>query len=91
MYVSRKTDDGGWGPPENIGNLLNTPASECRLMYSPGGNYLFFQSPRRPRLNDRNNPVTYNLLMWNTHMIAEESFDFYWLKASALEKALRQP
>jgi hypothetical protein len=88
IYICRKTGDGSWGEPKNLGNLFNTPVSECRLMYSPGGNYVFFQSPRRPRLNDRNNPVTYNLLMWNSHRLGEEAFDFYWIKASVLEKAL---
>ncbi|MDH4270355.1 MAG: hypothetical protein OEW18_00100, partial [Candidatus Aminicenantes bacterium] len=89
IYVSRPTGEGSWGEPMNIGNLLNTPGSECRLMYSPGGNYVFFQSNRRPLLISRNNSMTYNILMWNSHLATGESFDFYWIQASALEKALK--
>jgi len=89
IYVSRSTGEGTWGEPANLGNPLNTPSSECRLMYSPGGNYVFFQSYRRPLLINRNNPLTYNLLMWNSHLATGESFDFYWIQASALEKALK--
>ena len=90
IYVSRKTGEGSWGKPENLGNFINTPySSECRLTYSPGGNYVFFQSPRRPQLIGRNNPVTYNLLMWNSHIIGQQSFDFYWIQASSLDKGLK--
>ena len=89
IYYSRKAGDGGWDEPVNLGNLLNTPSSECRLLFSPGGNYVFFQSYRRPRLNERNNPLTYNLLLWNTCLRDGQGFDFYWIKASALEKVLK--
>ena len=89
IYFSRKAADGTWGEPVNLGNVLNTRFSECRLLYSPGGSCVFFQSIRPPRLGGPNNSLTYNLLLWNSSVIAPESFDFYWMAASALERALK--
>ena len=42
LYVSFRAADGGWGQPINLGETINTPATEFCPMVTPDGRYLFF-------------------------------------------------
>ena len=42
LYVSFRAADGGWGKPVNLGETINTPATEFCPMVTPDGRYLFF-------------------------------------------------
>ena len=42
LYVSFRAGDGGWGQPINLGETINTPATEFCPMVTPDGRYLFF-------------------------------------------------
>jgi hypothetical protein len=42
LYVSFRTPDGRWGEPINLGDTINTPATEFCPMVTPDGRYLFF-------------------------------------------------
>ena len=42
LYVSFRAADGGWGKPVNLGDTINTPATEFCPMVTPDGRYLFF-------------------------------------------------
>ncbi len=42
IYVSFRTKDGNWGTPINLGDKINTNASEQCASVSPDGKYLFF-------------------------------------------------
>ena len=47
IYVSqRETRDGEWGPPLNLGPIINTTAGEMVPAFSRDGHYLFFASSR---------------------------------------------
>ena len=42
LYVSFRAGDGSWGEPLNLGDTINTPATEFCPMVTPDGRYLFF-------------------------------------------------
>jgi hypothetical protein len=44
LYVSKKLPIGGWGPPQNIGELVNTEFDEDFPNLSPDGKTLYFSS-----------------------------------------------
>jgi hypothetical protein len=42
LYISFREADGGWGPAVNLGDKVNTEASEKNPSVSPDGKFLFF-------------------------------------------------
>jgi hypothetical protein len=47
LWVSqRETPDAPWGPPQNLGTILNSPAGEFAPAFDPSGHLLFFGSER---------------------------------------------
>ena len=46
LFISRRTDQGTWGKPENLGNAVNSPFADFAPGLSPDGRYLYFTSER---------------------------------------------
>lgn len=46
IYISFKKPDNSWSEPENLGNEINSGASEYGSSFSPDGRYFFFTSNR---------------------------------------------
>jgi Tol biopolymer transport system component len=47
LWVSRRAhEDAAWGPPENLGPVINTPFTEGGPSFSRDGHWLFFNSNR---------------------------------------------
>jgi Tol biopolymer transport system component len=47
IWVSRRANvDDPWGPPQNLGTVINTAAHEDKPMLSPDGHWLYFASDR---------------------------------------------
>ena len=42
LFVSFRLDDGSWGKPIHLGDVINTDAHEFCPMVTPDGKYLFF-------------------------------------------------
>jgi hypothetical protein len=42
LFVSFRQQDGSWGEPVNLGDRINTEATEFCPMVTPDGRYLFF-------------------------------------------------
>ena len=51
LYISLRTEDGGWTEPKNMGPRINTDAKESFPFVSFDGKYLFFMSNRVSELN----------------------------------------
>lgn len=51
LYISFREADGSWGPVINLGDEINTAASEKNPSVSPDGNFIFFDR-RTKRGND---------------------------------------
>jgi Tol biopolymer transport system component len=52
IYISFRAADGSWGPAINMGDKINTPASEKNPSLSPDGKFLFFDWRTKPRNED---------------------------------------
>lgn len=50
MYVSIKDENGEWGEPINLGEIVNTPGSERKPFLHPDGKTLYFSSNGHPGL-----------------------------------------
>lgn len=44
IWISKKTDDGSWGDPINLGDVINTPYAERAPFLHPDGKTLYFSS-----------------------------------------------
>jgi outer membrane protein OmpA-like peptidoglycan-associated protein len=44
IWVSNKQEDGTWGKPMNLGDVINTPEDESSVFIHPNGKTLFFAS-----------------------------------------------
>ncbi len=44
IWVSNKQEDGTWGKPMNLGDIINTPEDESSVFIHPNGKTLFFAS-----------------------------------------------
>lgn len=52
LYISFRAADGSWGPAINMGDKINTTASEKNPSVSPDGKFLFFDWRIKPRNED---------------------------------------
>jgi hypothetical protein len=52
LYISFRAADGSWGPAINMGDKINTTASEKSPSLSPDGKFLFFDWRTKPRNAD---------------------------------------
>ena len=52
LYISFRAADGSWGPAINMGDKINTTASEKNPSLSPDGKFLFFDWRTKPRNAD---------------------------------------
>lgn len=52
IFVSRKQDDGSWGPALNIGYPINTSADENSILVDASGRIAYFASDRQGGLGD---------------------------------------
>jgi len=46
LYVCFKKPDGSWGEALNLGDAINTPATDFCPMATPDGKYIFYSSSR---------------------------------------------
>lgn len=46
MFVAFRSAEGGWGEAFNLGDEINTPATNFCPALSPDGKYLFFATNR---------------------------------------------
>ncbi len=52
IYMSRKQEDGSWGPALNLGHPINTGADENSLLVSASGEVAYFASDRPGGMGD---------------------------------------
>ena len=52
IYISFRAADGSWGPAINMGDKINTAASEKNPSVSPDGRFIFFDWRTKPRNED---------------------------------------
>ncbi len=80
IYVSFRRADGSWGPPRNLGPVVNSPAEENRPSVTLDGECFFFTSDRH---SDYELPPG---MPPARSMPGNGSRDIYWMTAGFIER-----
>jgi Tol biopolymer transport system component len=85
LYISYRFKDGTWSKSINMGGKINSAFMEYCPGVSPEGKYLFFTSYRKPNIDYRSKPLTYEKIkrIYRNH---KNGFgDIYWVSAEVIE------
>jgi hypothetical protein len=88
LFISFKREDGTWSPAQNMGDRINSCASEFCPTLTPNGKYLFFTSTRGfyPEYSDT--PLTYAEKMRILNSPSNGNADIYWVDAGIIAEIL---
>lgn len=53
LWITRRNDNGYWGTPENLGDVINTPFDEFGPFLHPDGKSLYFSSAGHPGMGKK--------------------------------------
>ncbi len=84
LYVSFRTDDGGWTPARNLGDVVNTEHLEFCPSVSRDGKYLFFTS-NRPKAEAIEGTSAIREELGVTPSSDRPDIDIYWIDATFIE------
>ena len=85
LYISFRSENGGWKPAINMGTAVNSQALDYCPALHPDGKAFFFTSRRTPADITQNAERTYeNLLHWHQNPQNGNS-DIYWMHASVID------
>ena len=86
LYISFKKNDGSWTKAKNMGEPINSSASEICPGVSPDGKYFFFTSYRTIHKNYSEIPLTYEEKIRILNSPGNGLGDIYWVDARIIEK-----
>ena len=84
LYVSFRTDDGGWTRAVNLGETVNTEHLEFCPSVSRDGKYLFFTS-NRPKVQEIKGAPGIREELGVTPSAERPDIDIYWVDAGFIE------
>ena len=84
LWINFRAEDGSWGEAVNLGEHVNSEASEMRPYISPDGKYLFFASERRQDIKLPETALGSKELATAFDQPGNGLQDIYWLKADFL-------
>lgn len=87
LYLSRRTGDGGFSAPENLGPGVNSPAWDFGPRFSADGRLLLFTSNRRTWTPPLAAAQTYDQLERRLHQPGNGLRDIYVMRAAALGRS----
>jgi Tol biopolymer transport system component len=85
IFVSYRRDDGSWTEAKNLGETINTSATEVYPFVSRDGKYLFFGSNRRIHEEYSETPLTYAEKLDVLDNPGNGNTDIYWVDASIIQ------
>ena len=85
LYITFRTDDGGWTPLKNMGPEVNTFTGENCPILSPCGKYLFYTS-RMPSAELLEGGLTYKAIKAALNKPMNGFSDIYWISAEIIER-----
>jgi Tol biopolymer transport system component len=86
LFISFRKDDDSWTKAINIGEPINSSASELCPVFSPDGKYLFFTSNRRLHESYSKIPLTYERKLKILNGPGNGSADIYWVDTKIIEQ-----
>ncbi|MBN1938364.1 MAG: PD40 domain-containing protein [Candidatus Aminicenantes bacterium] len=84
LYVSFREETGLWGPPRNLGSMVNTRFDERRAFVSADGRYLFFAGDQLNR-DKPDRPLTLSRLRQLADQPADGESHIYWIDTRRLD------
>jgi Tol biopolymer transport system component len=90
IFISFRKDDGSWTEAKNMGETINTSATEVYPFVTPDGKYLFFGSNRTVHADYSETPLTYDEKIAILNSPGNGNHDIYWVDAKVIDE-LRPP
>jgi Tol biopolymer transport system component len=85
LFISFRKEDGSWTKAKNMGEPINSIASEICPSVSPDGKYFFFTSRRTIHKNYSETQLTYEEKMKILNSPGNGEEDIYWVDAEVIE------
>jgi Tol biopolymer transport system component len=85
LFISYQKDNGSWTNAKNMGEPINSTASEICPSISPDGKYFFFTSYRTTHKNYSEIPLTYEEKIRILNSPGNGLGDIYWVDAKVIE------
>jgi hypothetical protein len=86
LFISFRKDDGSWTRAKNMGEPINSSASELCPSVSPDGKYFFFTSYRSIHKPYSEKPLTYEEKIRILNSPGNGLGDIYWVDAKIIKK-----
>jgi len=86
LYISFRNPDGTWTKAKNLGEKVNSQATEMSPSLSPDGKYLFFASNRALNLNDISPNKTFEDLQRKAWHFDNAKFNIFWVDTRSVMK-----
>jgi hypothetical protein len=86
LYISFRNDNGEWAEAINMGEDINSEASEYCPMVSTDGKYFFFTSNRKIHKEYSETPISYEEKLKILNNPGNGSADIYWVDAKIIEQ-----
>jgi hypothetical protein len=86
LFISFRREDGSWSKAVNMGNKVNSSASELCPSISPDGKYFFFTSFRSIYKPYSEMPLTYEEKIKILNSPGNGLRDIYWVDAKIIEQ-----
>jgi Tol biopolymer transport system component len=86
LYISFKTEDGSWSEAVNLGEAINTEASDLRPFVTADGEYLFFVSDRMVDMDSPGTPRSGAEVRTFLNRPGNGHQDIYWVSTEVLPR-----
>ena len=90
LFISFRESDGSWTQAKNMGEPINSTASEICPSVSPDGKYFFFTSDRRTHKPFSERPITYEEKIEILTGPGNGNGDIYWVDAGIIKTLQRK-
>jgi Tol biopolymer transport system component len=86
LFISFRNEDGSWSKAKNMGETINSEATDFCPSVSPDGKYMFFSSSRNSHKFYSDIPLTYEKKIEILSSPGNGFSDIYWVNAGIIEK-----
>jgi hypothetical protein len=85
IFISFRKDNGSWTEAKNMGETINTSATEIYPFVTPDGKYLFFGSNRTVHADYSETQLTYDEKIAVLNAPGNGNHDIYWVDARVID------
>jgi hypothetical protein len=85
LYISFRKKDGSWTKAINMGDKINSPATDQAAIVTSDGKYLFFSSCRVKKYNPAEKDFSYKAIIDALNGPQNGNSDVYWVDAKVID------